>query len=104
MPSDRDAVPQVPPLPYLPVDPNRITAGDVERMIETRISAFWMHQQEAAEATKASEKKKTLYKTVAVGVTGFVVGVGSVLIVNRFRRGNAGAAMTTARPNLAAVK
>lgn len=104
MPPERDVVPQAPPIPYLPADPTRVTAGDVERMIESRISMFWINHQEAAKVALTAEKKKNLYKTAVVGVSGFVFGVGTMMLISRFKRGGAGAAATANRPNIVAMK
>lgn len=95
----------IPPVPYLPLDPNRVTSSDVEKMIETRLNAFWRMQEAEILGVTKQAKRKNLYKTAAIATAGFVVGVGSSMIVSRFRSGRAGAAGTAmaSRP-LAAVK
>lgn len=91
------------PVPFLPQDPNRVTAVEVEKMIDARLLSFWRSKEESIKGISADAKRKNLYKTAAIAVAGFVLGVGSSMAVSRFKSGRTGAAMTTARP-LTAVK
>lgn len=76
-----------PPLPFLPADPNRLTAPDVERMIDSRIHLASLAREAALEENVRTARRKNLYTTVGIGVGSFAVGVGGTLIISRIVRG-----------------